>query len=149
MGFSAGPSGKGLPPGSGTAKQGSEIYARKCAACHGPNLEGSQGGPPLAGGKNSLTSPDPVRTIGSFWPFAPPIWDAIKRTMPMGQGGTLTPDEAYALTAFILFRNGLIQEDAALDAQSLANIRMPNRDGFLPVRFEDIPKGRCRIGTCP
>ena len=144
-----GPVGKELPPGSGTAKQGAEIYARKCVACHGQNLEGTRQGSRLAGGKGTLTSPNPVRTIGSFWPFATTVWDFINRAMPRGQEESLTPDEVYSLTAFILCRNDLLQETDILDAKSLPKIQMPNRDGFIPPRFEDILQGRCRVGTCP
>ena len=149
MSFSFGPGGKGLPPGSGTAKEGAEIYARQCAVCHGPNLEGSPGGPRLAGGKKTISTPNPVRTPGSFWPYATPIWDSINRAMPIGQAGTLDPAEVYALTAFVLYRNGIIQESDIMDAQSLPKVQMPNRNGFVPPRLEDILKERCRIGTCP
>ena len=90
-----------------------------------------------------------MRTIGSFWPFATTIWDFINRSMPQGQEGTLQPDEVYALTAHILHLNGLVQENDVIDAQSLPKIQMPNRNGFVPPRLEDILKKRCRIGTCP
>jgi cytochrome c len=90
-----------------------------------------------------------VRTIGSFWPFAPPIWDYIKRSMPPGQGGSLSPEEVYALTAFLLFRNEIIQENDIIDAQSLPKVQMPNRNGFVPAKLEDIERLRCRVGTCP
>src|ERR1700687_5688377 len=86
--ISIGPEGKELPPGSGTAKQGAAIYAKKCAACHGPTGEGSQLAPHLLGGKGTLTTLQPVRTIGSYWPFATTIWDYINRAMPQGQGGS-------------------------------------------------------------
>lgn len=150
--ISIGPEGKELPPGSGTAKKGATIYARKCAACHGPNGEGGVPGgfrSPLMGGEGTLTSSKPVRTIGSFWPFATTIWDFINRSMPRGQEGTLQPDEVYALTAYILHLNDLVQESDVIDAQSLPKIQMPNRNGFVPPRLEDILKKRCRIGTCP
>jgi len=149
MGISIGPSGKGLPPGSGTANKGAEIYSQKCAVCHGATLEGSQTGPRLAGGKGTINTPSPVRTIGSFWPFAPPIWDYIKRAMPPGQGGSLSAEEVYALTAFLLFRNEIIQENDVIDAQSLPKVQMPNRNGFVPAKLEDIERLRCRVGTCP
>jgi cytochrome c len=149
MGISVGVSGKDLPPGSGTAKQGAEIYARKCAACHGAALEGSQGGPRLAGGKGTIATPAPVRTIGSFWPYATSIFDTINRAMPAGQPGTLQPDEVYALTAFLLYRNDIIQETDVIDAQSLPKVPMPNRNGFVPAKLEEINRLRCRVGTCP
>jgi cytochrome c len=148
VGFATGPDGAGLPAGSGTAAKGSEVYARRCAGCHGAKLEGTKNGPELAGGKGTLLSKDPVRTVGSFWPYAPPIFDYIKRAMPPGGGGTLSNDEAYSLTALVLARNELIAEDAVIDAQSLPKVKMPNRDGFVPARLEDINKQRCRTGTC-
>ena len=148
IGVSAGPDGTGLPPGIGTAAKGAETYARRCAGCHGPKLEGTSSGPELVGGQGTLSSARPVRTVGSFWPYAPPIFDYIKRAMPVGAGGSLSDDEAYALTALILARNGLIAEDAVVNAQSLPKVKMPNRHGFIPARLEDINKQRCRVGTC-
>ena len=145
-------SGKELPPGSGVAKEGAEIYAKKCVACHGPTLEGTKLGPPLVGGQGTLNSPRPVRTVGSYWPFATTLWDYINRAMPHEQGGSLSADEVYALTAFVLYRNEIIQESDVLDAKSLPKIPMPNRNGFIPPRLEDIQdirKRGCRLGTCP
>jgi S-disulfanyl-L-cysteine oxidoreductase SoxD len=144
--------GKELPPGSGTAKQGAPIYAKKCVECHGPNLEGTKIGLPLVGGKGTLATAHPVKTIGSYWPFATTLWDYINRAMPRWQEGSLQPDEVYALTAFLLYKNAIIQENDVLDANSLPKIQMPNRNGFLPARFEDIPdlkKRGCRLGHCP
>jgi len=149
--------GKELPPGSGTAQEGAKLYAQKCAACHGPT--GAEGSPPppgqmrpsprLVGGRGTLNTPKPVKTVGSFWPFAPVVWDYINRAMPRGQEGSLRPNEVYALTAFLLYRNGIIQESEVLDAQSLPKIQMPNRNGFVPARPEDILQSRCRGHRCP
>ena len=128
------PEGKGLPPGRGTAQEGAAIYARRCAVCHGPT--GAEGEPPakgrrtapvLVGGKGTLNTPNPVRTIGSFWPVATPIWDYINRAMPLFEEGSLQPAELYALTAFLLYRNGIIQESDVMDAQSLPKVQMPFR----------------------
>jgi S-disulfanyl-L-cysteine oxidoreductase SoxD len=148
--------GKELPPGSGTAQQGAEVYAKKCQSCHGQNLDGEvyQGGkvPPLVGGKGTLTSSSPVKTVGSYWPFATTVWDFINRAMPRWQERTLTPDEVYAVTAFILYKNDIIKENDVLDAKTLPKVQMPNRDGFLPRRLEDIhdfKKRGCRLGHCP
>ncbi len=141
-----------LPPGSGTAREGASLYASKCAACHGQNLEGSPLGSALAGGKGTLTSAHPVETIGSYWAFATPIWDYINRAMPLHQEGTLSADQVYALTASLLYRNDIIPESDVLDAQSLPKVRMPNREGFIPRRVEAIPdmqKRGCRAGHCP
>jgi len=134
-----GPSGKGLPPGSGTATDGAKIYAQKCAFCHGKNAEGSRGiggsggGPRLVGGQGSLNTDTPVRTVGSAYPFATTLWTYINRSMPENRPGSLTADEVYALSAFLLFRNEIIQESDVLDAKTLPKIQMPNRNGFHPV----------------
>ena len=147
-----GPAGKELPPGSGTAKDGAEIFADKCAVCHGPAGEGSQMAPPLVGGKGTLKSPQPVLTVGSYWAFATTIFDFINKAMPRGQEGSLKPDQVYALTAFLLYKNGIIREAEILDAKTLLLVKMPNRDGFIPPQLEDIhdiKKRGCRLGHCP
>ena len=149
---SIGPQGKELPPGSGTAKQGAEIFASKCAACHGPAGEGSQMGPRLVGGRGALNSPTPSRTLANYWPFATTVWDYINRAMPPKQEGALSPSDVYALTAFILYRNEIIPEGQVIDAASLPKVKMPNRDGFIPQRLEDIHDQQargCRAGHCP
>ena len=147
-----GPAGKELPPGSGTAKMGSEIFAEKCVVCHGPAGEGSQMAPRLVGGKGTLTTPQPVLTVGSYWAFATTIFDFINKAMPRGQEGTLKPGQAYALTAFLLYKNDIIKETDTIDAKTLPAIKMPNRDGFIPPQLEDIhdiKKRGCRLGHCP
>jgi len=147
------PSGKELPPGSGTAKEGAPIYVQKCAKCHGPTgteakfLHGA-----LVGGKGTLSSPRPLRTVGSFWPYATTLWDWINRAMPLYEEGSLSADQVYALTAFLLYRNEIIKESDVMDAKSLPKVQMPNRNGFVPARLEDIPdlqKRGCQLGTCP
>ncbi len=151
-----GPAGKELPPGRGTAKEGANIYARRCAACHGPTGTAKGDGvitvfKPLVGGKGTLNTLHPVWTLGSL-PFATTIWDFINRVMPYNDPGSLSADEVYAVTAFLLYRNDIIQESDILDAKSLPKIPMPNRNGFVPARLEDIldlPKRGCRGGTCP
>lgn len=131
--ISPGPKGKELPPGSGTAKQGAPIYAAKCASCHGPNLDDGKGGPRLRGGEGTLTSLRIQRSIGSYWAFATTVWDFINRDMPPTPvRGTLTHDEVYALTAFLLYKNNIIKEDTVMDATSLPKVKMPNREGFVP-----------------
>jgi mono/diheme cytochrome c family protein len=149
---SVGPEGKELPPGSGSAKQGAELFAAKCAACHGQNGEGSQLAPRLIGGRGPLNSPTPSRTLANYWPFATTIWDYINRAMPPKQEGSLSADNVYALAAFILYRNEIIPEGQVIDAATLPKVKMPNRDGFLPERLEDIHDERargCRAGHCP
>jgi mono/diheme cytochrome c family protein len=153
--ISVGPDGKGLPPGQGTAKDGAPIFAVKCAVCHGPNGEGAKIGPRVVGGiadTETLTTLKPVRTVGGYWPYATTVYDFINRAMPRGQSGTLTPTEVYALTAFILAKSQIIKEDDVLDAKTLPKVQMPNRNGFVPARFEDIPdekKRGCKQGVCP
>jgi len=153
--ISVGPDGKGLPPGQGTAKDGAPIFAAKCAVCHGPNGEGAKIGPRVVGGiadTETLTTLKPVRSVGGYWPYATTVWDFINRAMPRGQSGTLTANEVYALTAFILAKSNIIKEDDVLDAKTLPKVQMPNRNGFVPARFEDIPdekKRGCRQGVCP
>jgi hypothetical protein len=146
------PDGKGLPPGSGTAKDGAKVFADKCAPCHTPTAEGGKQGPALVGGSGTLTSLHPVQTVGSYWPFPTTLWDYINRAMPRGQGGALSPDEVYSLSAFLLYRNGIVKEDELLDAKSLPRIQMPNRNGFVPENLNDIwehNKRACHTGTCP
>ena len=147
-----GPAGKELPPGNGTAKDGAEIFANKCAVCHGLEGEGSLMAPRLVGGKGTLTSTQPVLTIGSYWAFATTIFDFINKAMPRGKEGSLKPNETYALTAFLLYKNDIIKETDVMDAKTLPAVRMPNRDGFIPLQLEeihDIKKRGCRLGHCP
>ena len=153
--ISAGPDGKGLPPGQGSAKDGAPIFAAKCAVCHGPNGEGAKIGPRVVGGiadTETLTTLKPVRSVGGYWPYATTVWDFINRAMPRGQSGTLTANEVYALTAFILAKSDIVKEDDVLDAKTLPKVQMPNRNGFVPARFSDIPdekKRGCKQGVCP
>jgi mono/diheme cytochrome c family protein len=150
-----GPDGKGLPAGQGTAKEGAPIFATKCAACHGAEGKGAAIGPRLTGAKadfETLTTVRPVRSVGGYWPYATTVWDFINRAMPRGQSGTLTPNEVYAVTAFILAKNDIIKEDDVLDAKTLPKVQMPNRNGFVPAKFSDIPdekKRGCKQGVCP
>lgn len=125
------PDGAGLPPGSGSAIDGRRIYAERCSACHGSD---GQGGPMdrLVGGEGTLASTKPVKTVGSFWPYATTLFDYVRRAMPFDAPQSLTPDEVYSVSAFILYLNGIVAEDAVLDAKTLALVRMPNRDGFVP-----------------
>jgi mono/diheme cytochrome c family protein len=153
--ISIGPDGKGLPEGRGTAKFGALIFASKCAICHGPNGEGGKIGPRVVGGiadTETLTTLHPVRTVGGYWPYATSVWDFIRRAMPRDQSGTLTPNEVYSLTAFILFKSNIIQEGDVLDEKTLPKVQMPNRNGFVPANFAAIPdehKRGCKQGICP
>jgi cytochrome c len=137
------PDGKGLPDGSGTPAQGKAVYQQNCEACHGEN---GQGGikDRLVGGQGTLASDKPVKTVGSYWPYATTLFDYIRRAMPYPTPGALSNDDTYAVAAYILNLNGIIPDDAKLDKDSLPKIRMPNRDGFIPDKvFEpDRPKTR-------
>ncbi|HEX8477091.1 MAG TPA: cytochrome c [Telluria sp.] len=124
--------GAGLPAGSGSVAQGRTIYEARCLACHGANGE-KGAGPRLAGGQGTLATKAPVLTVGSYWPYATTLYDYIHRAMPQDSPQSLTPDEVYAVTAYTLHLNGIVKAGAVLDAQALAAIRMPNRDGFRPV----------------
>jgi S-disulfanyl-L-cysteine oxidoreductase SoxD len=127
-----GPDGKELPAGSGSAVEGAKIFATKCSFCHGRNAEGVFPFPRLAGGVGTLNTPTPIRSSGSYLPFATTIWDFINRAMPRDAEGTLSSDEVYAVTAFILFKNGTLKETDVLDKKSLVEVQMPNRNGFFP-----------------
>ena len=130
-----GPSGAGLPAGSGTPAQGAAIFAEKCVACHG--LDGkSRFSGPLWGGGPITDIAASMKTIANFWPYSTTLFDFIRRAMPYQQPRTLTNDEVYALTAYILALNKLIGENEAMNAQTLPKVKMPNRDGFIP-RFPD------------
>ena len=128
------PDGTGLPPGSGTPAEGTRIYAQKCLACHGENGKGgiSAG---LVGGA-PITGVDSQKTIANFWPYATTVFDYIRRAMPWQQPRSLTNEEVYALTAYILALNKLIDENDTMNAQTLPKVKMPNRDGFI-IRFPD------------
>lgn len=125
------PDGRGLPPGSGDVAMGARVFADKCAACHGAKGEGLIGDQ-LIGGRGTLASANPKRTVGSYWPYATTLFDYVRRAMPYNAPQSLSADEVYAVSAWILNRNGIVPDDARLDAHSLAAIRMPNRDGFVP-----------------
>ena len=129
--ISIAPSGAGLPEGSGNARQGAAIFATKCAACHG-ETGGGKPNDALVGG--SLAATPPVKTVGSYWPYATTLFDYIRRAMPLPESKSLKDEEVYALAAFILAQNKIIGEDDVMDARSLPQVKMPNREGF--VRFE-------------
>lgn len=123
--IAVGPDGQGLPPGRGTAMTGEQVYKAKCIACHGPT--GTEGPMDKLVGEKL-----PVKTIGSFWPYATTVFDYIRRAQPFDKPGSLTDEEVYGLTAWLLFRNNIIPADQVIDAITLPKVRMPNRDGFVP-----------------
>jgi len=130
------PDGKGLPPGSGSVEDGEMLYEEKCASCHGSFGEGVGRYPVLAGGEGTLTDERPDRTVGSYWPYASTLWDYIHRAMPFPQPQSLTDEEVYAITAYVLNLNDIVDDDFVLTQDNLASIEMPNKDGFF---FDDRP----------
>ncbi|MDA8829701.1 c-type cytochrome [Planktomarina temperata] len=123
--------GDGLPVGSGDALDGEEIFAEKCAACHGDFAEGIDNWPKLAGGADTLDHEDPLKTVGSYWPHLTTAYDYIKRSMPYGNAGTLSDDEVYAIVAYILYSNDLIEDDYVLSDENFMDFEMPNANGFI------------------
>jgi len=129
--------GSGLPPGSGTVAHGREVFAQQCAACHGEKGEGGIGDK-LAGGQGTIATAKPVRTVGSYWPYAPTLFDYIRRAMPQNAPQSLSNEDVYAVSAFILNLNGLVAADAVLDAKSLSAVQMPNRAAFVSDPRPDV-----------
>ena len=126
--------GSGLPPGHGSVAQGAAVFATACAACHGEHGDKPVAGAlRLVGGKATLATPSAVQTVGSYWPYATTLFDYIRRAMPFPAPQSLSADDVYAVTAYVLQLNGIVPQDAVLDADSLPRIRMPNRDGFVPA----------------
>ena len=125
------PDGANLPPGSGSVAEGETVYAEKCIACHG--ADGS-GGPMdrLAGGIGSIGSDGPIKTVSSYWPYATTLFDYIRRAMPAAAPQSLSNDEVYAVTAYLLSIDGIVDNDAVMNAETLPEVEMPNRDGFIP-----------------
>lgn len=131
------PDGTGLPLGSGTAAAGRELFTAQCARCHGPEGEGGVGAR-LVGGQGTLATPRPLKTVGSFWPYATTLWDYINRAMPFDKPGLLSPNDVYGAVAYVLHLNGIIAEGQVMDSTSLPKVRMPNRDGFVPDSRPDV-----------
>ncbi len=131
--------GQGLPAGHGSVRDGEKIFAESCAACHGDNGQGKPADR-LVGGIGTLATMKPIRTVGSYWPYATTLFDFIRRAMPFNAPQSLTPDQVYAVAAYVLYLNKIVPEDAVLDAASLPKVAMPNRDGFVsPDPRPDVP----------
>ena len=129
--ISIGPDGAGLPPGSGTPKQGEAVFITKCVACHGEKGAGKPNDQ-LVGGRGTLTGDQaPVKTVGSFWPYATTVFDYVRRAMPLNESKSLSNDEVYSVVAYLLHLNGIIDENETVDARTLPKVRMPNADGFV------------------
>jgi cytochrome c5 len=129
------PDGSGLPNGSGSVTEGKLVYNAKCAACHG--VDGKMQSNQIVGGIGSLASERPVVTVGSYWPYATTLFDYIARAMPYGQAKTLSANEVYATTAYVLFLNGIVSEQTRFDATTLLTVDMPNQDGFVELNEID------------
>ena len=133
------PDGAGLPEGKGTVEQGEEIFAEQCAACHGDFGEGVDRWPVLAGGQGTLKSDRPVKTIGSYWPFASTLFDYINRAMPFGNAQSLEPDQVYAIMAYLLFMNDLVDSDFELSKENFTSVKLPNETNFIDDPRPDTP----------
>jgi len=135
--------GRGLPPGRGSVAEGQRVYETKCLECHGAEAKGGSVYGPMVGGIGSFTTDRRVVTPGSMYPYAPILFDYVRRTMPMDKPQTMTNDEIYAVSAYILHLNGLAPADAVMDAATLPKVQMPNRDGFMPDDRPDTRAVRC------
>lgn len=137
------PDGMGLPPGSGTVEDGEYLYEDQCAICHGSFGEGVGRYPVIAGGEGTLTEPRPEKTVGSFWPYASTLWDYIHRAMPFAEPESLSDDEVYAISAYVLYLNDLVDYEFELNQDNLASIEMPNKDGFFLDDRPDVKNDLC------
>jgi cytochrome c len=133
------PDGKGLPDGQGDVTTGEEIFAERCASCHGDFAEGVDRWPVLAGGFQTLRSDRPVKTIGSYWPYLSTVWDYVNRAMPFGDAQSLTPDEVYAITAYLLYANDLVDDEFVLSKDNFTEVRLPNEANFIEDSRPDTP----------
>lgn len=141
--------GEDAPPGSGTPADGQSIYDNACATCHGVFGEGKGRYPAVMGGEGTLDSSDPEKTVGSYWPYATTLWDYIHRAMPFGNAQSLSNDQAYAVTAYVLYLNDIIGYEQELNADNIADIEMPNRDGFIrPDPRPDIQIAEPCMSNC-
>ncbi len=127
------PDGEGLPDGQGSVIEGEKVYQQQCLSCHGEGGLGTAVGDQLAGAQMALTSDYPEQTIGSYWPYATTLFDVTRRSMPMTAPGSLTNDEVYAVTAYLLYLNNLVDRQAVMNKTTLPKVKMPNEDGFIDV----------------
>jgi cytochrome c2 len=142
------PDGRGLPEGKGDVWTGEEVFADRCASCHGDFAEGVDNWPALAGGLDTLGDKDPVKTVGSYWPYLSTVWDYVNRSMPFGEAQTLTPDEVYAITAYILYSNDLVGDDFELSHENFSSFEMHNKNGFVIDDRVDVEYAKWRTEPC-
>ncbi|CTQ52448.1 Cytochrome c2 [Roseibium album] len=142
------PDGRGLPEGRGDVFTGEEVFAEKCASCHGDFAEGVDNWPVLAGGFDTLADKDPVKTVGSYWPYLSTVWDYVHRSMPFGEAQTLTPDETYAIVAYILYSNDMVDDEFELSHENFPDIEMYNTGGFVIDDRPDREYTRWRGEPC-
>ena len=137
------PDGKGLPAGEGSVADGEVLYEQLCATCHGLFGEGEGRWPVLAGGEDTLTEERPLKTVGSYWPYASTLYDYIRRAMPFTAPRSLTDDQTYQLSAYVLYLNEIVEEEFVANAETLAAIEMPNQDNFFVDPRPDVKNSRC------
>lgn len=142
------PDGLGLPEGSGTVAQGEEIFSERCAVCHGDFGEGVDRWPVLAGGHDSLTHERPEKTIGSYWPYLSTVYDYIRRAMPFGDARSLSDDEVYAITAYLLYLNDVVADDFELSKANFASVRLPNEVNFIDDDRMSEPHNKPGLEPC-
>lgn len=134
--FSIPPDGRGLPPGSGNPTTGAKVFVENCAVCHGDKLQGNPekgiGGDRLLGGRGTLATKTPIKTVESYWPYATTLYDYVKRAMPFNAPGSLSDEDVYSVVAYILSEAKIIKPTDTINAQTLPKVTMPNRDGFIP-----------------
>nr|WP_319246603.1 c-type cytochrome [uncultured Celeribacter sp.] len=138
------PNGDGLPVGSGSVEDGEMIFSENCAVCHGEFAEGVGNWPKLAGGEDSLADKDPLKTVGSYWPYLSTVYDYVRRSMPFGNAQTMSDDDVYAITAYILYSNYLVEDDFVLSNENFLDVEMPNAGGFI---IDDRPETEYPIFT--
>jgi cytochrome c len=136
------PDGRNLPAVRGTVAHGRDVYAAQCASCHGARGEGGLGDK-LTGGNGTLATPAPVKTVGSYWPYATTLFDYIRRAMPLNAPQSLSNEDVYAVSGYVLYLNGLVDENATIDAKALIALKMPNRDGFIADPRPDVKDAGC------
>ena len=142
------PDGTGLPVGSGSVAEGEPLFSEKCAACHGEFAEGVDNWPKLAGGDGTLADEDPLKTVGSYWPYLSTAWDYVHRSMPFGGAQVLSADETYAIVAYILYSNYLVDDEFVLSNENFLEVEMPNADGFIVDDREETEYSKWRTEPC-